>query len=76
MAYPDFLIRKTSFPEGSFKQNKKTKQNIHIESLVFLTIFEQREVRDITVQRTKESQRKIFSNKDAKIGHFHCLPKI
>ena len=25
---------------------------------------------------SKKSQRKMFSNKDAKIGHFHCFPDV
>ena len=44
-----------------------------MRSLTFLTIFEQREVHSITVQRTKKIPEKNFGNKDAKIGHFHCF---
>ena len=33
-------------------------------------------MRFITVQRTKKSKRKIFSNEDAMVGHSRCSPEM
>ena len=43
-------------------------------NLTFLTIFEQSEVRFITLRRTKKIPEKNFSNKDEKIDHFYYFP--
>ena len=47
-----------------------------MEKFNFPNDFRQREMRSITVQRTQKCQRKIFSNKDANIGNFHCSSEM
>ena len=55
MVYPDLLIRKDIFSQRVFLSQNNLRSIWR--SLTFLTILEQREVRSITVQRTKKYPR-------------------